>query len=999
MTGELSFHHRWRNLDFSGGMLSSHHYSSDEYCFPVETDDKACKDILNNKFCVGLDDTANEIQKIKSLAEHNIQPLKQAEYDCVVLMVERLAYPEWISINCSEPLMREIFCQPNNSQRSVPGSSDQMMPFCSAEEVLFANQCISFTYIKKYTSCQYFSEPNHRCKLNFMLHLTEVGLHKFKPLLTSLDSFASQSKPFLFFKFKRSKCEATLVYRMHHKFVDSLWNYKSVSCCAAHGTAFCHNKLKIFSTGVSSQMHTFICKNKEIISHTLLCDGKPHCGQREDEQNCNCFNTKNKYRSLCVIQCNFHNCENKQLYWPDRNRTKISPTFFTCSDGQQIYACQVNDGYPDCLDQMDEVGYMLSVKKYMLATNLCKDPTWLQCYEGFAHCFHLSKLCVHEVDDKGDSTICRNGFHLSNCTNFQCNALFKCPDSHCVPYSQQCDGQWQCPLGDDEVNCTKRDCSSFFKCWESTLCIHIADICNDKADCPFGDEELLCEIQSLHCPKNCHCFNLAIFCENISRHYFQANQRYTSKCLFIYLKYPVIEHSTIKLFSKASHITLMTNNMTLFCLGSSAFPSLLLVNFSMSSLSKITRNCFVGFSNLTMMILYSLGISQIETESFSKQNAVIQLDLSNNSISKLRRKHFVGLGMLACLSIRDNPITQIESDLYKYLSNLKRMDTDYFAVCCSVSNGTLCNTKPQWPMSCSDILGQKAMKICLILTVVLIFLLSFISCLCFHVKIENTKMKRTSYDFTVLCVNICDMLCGIYLIIVLAADSHYSGVFFTSEFVWRSHGLCHFGSVISAMFCTMSPAVLNFLAISRLLVVLYPMNVDYKSFAFVRKYIFGIICFSTATSLLVWLLYYFAEGIKSLTLPLCSLVGVTEGFLVVKTFTLFVSVLLIVCSITILIFNICLLCNLKKESAVKKKSKLKTKTLVQIIVVTTSNLLCWIPSSIIYILSFALIDYSTNLLVWTITAVVPINSIVNPIVFNIMNLKEICKSRNWEKKC
>ncbi len=30
---------------------------------------------------------------------------------------------------------------------------------------------------------------------------------------------------------------------------------------------------------------------------------------------------------------------------------------------------------------------------------------------------------------------------------------FKCPGDYCIPYHYVCDGQWQCPDGEDESNC------------------------------------------------------------------------------------------------------------------------------------------------------------------------------------------------------------------------------------------------------------------------------------------------------------------------------------------------------------------------------------------------------------------------------------------------------------------------------------------------------------------------------------------------------------------
>ena len=62
--------------------------------------------------------------------------------------------------------------------------------------------------------------------------------------------------------------------------------------------------------------------------------------------------------------------------------------------------------------------------------------------------------------------------------------------------------------------------------------------------------------------------------------------------------------------------------------------------------------------------------------------------------------------------------------------------------------------------------------------------------------------------------------------------------------------------------------------------------------------------------------------------------------------------------------------------------------IIQLYIVTSSNIICWIPANVIYLISLYMSQYSTNLLIWTAIAVTPINSMINPFLFIITTIKK-----------
>ena len=58
---------------------------------------------------------------------------------------------------------------------------------------------------------------------------------------------------------------------------------------------------------------------------------------------------------------------------------------------------------------------------------------------------------------------------------------------------------------------------------------------------------------------------------------------------------------------------------------------------------------------------------------------------------------------------------------------------------------------------------------------------------------------------------------------------------------------------------------------------------------------------------------------------------------------------------------------------------------IQIFLVTVSNILCWMPSGIIYLVALFLKKYPINLIIWSTIAITSINSVINPVVFIVAN--------------
>lgn len=158
---------------------------------------------------------------------------------------------------------------------------------------------------------------------------------------------------------------------------------------------------------------------------------------------------------------------------------------FTCKSGACIEASWRCDGNNDCGDMSDEIGCQCTPPMIACDDTRCYLPHW-KC-DGDFDCKDMSdeKDCDHH-----------------NCTENQ----FQCANGLCIEKRWVCDGDNDCKDGSDERNCSavqvKRietgsgaeagECAAdAFRCSRSSAaCIPAAWACDGERDCPGGEDEL-----------------------------------------------------------------------------------------------------------------------------------------------------------------------------------------------------------------------------------------------------------------------------------------------------------------------------------------------------------------------------------------------------------------------------------------------------------------------------------------------------------------------------
>ena len=185
------------------------------------------------------------------------------------------------------------------------------------------------------------------------------------------------------------------------------------------------------------------------------------------------------------------------------------------------------------------------------------------------------------------------------------------------------------------------------------------------------------------------------------------------------------------------------------------------------------------------------------------------------------------------------------------------------------------------------------------------------------------------------------------------------------------------------------------LSIERYRVIKYPVNARGRS-SMKTEAVFAIIC-AILTSIVLYIRHQI-EGVSYLSSPLCILLGKwgnseTQNILIVA-FSFYLLLILFI--VLILHYKLIILSGTSsKVLDGEKKNKRQKSVTINIILVGVTNAICWIPSSIFYIVSVFDIKTLVALLYWITLVILPINAMINPIIFNFSEIRRKTCVQKW----
>ena len=492
----------------------------------------------------------------------------------------------------------------------------------------------------------------------------------------------------------------------------------------------------------------------------------------------------------------------------------------------------------------------------------------------------------------------------------------------------------------------------------------------------------------LVCPKECKCLAQSLICNNLDTSLHQhiwISVKYL-KCFSCNLFYGS------KLFSSFQSIMFLNikNYLLHFiCIKSdNNIPVLyFLKHFDISSnrLTQIQNNCFFPLNRLATFHLQKNLISKFEDNSFHSLSYLHLLDLSHNRINKLKSTIFNGLTSIKAINLTFNLIMYVDIDTFKLVSP-HTIHSCNIKVCCMSGSWTKCEVRKGAFYNCDDLLSNQIMK-CFYFVIGSMSIVLNITSLFLDVR-KIKKSKKQTQIYSAACLPFFHAWVGVYLLTIAFADWHYKENYVGLEMSWRNSIPCRLASFLILVSMMASPVILCIVMVTRFCVIKWPMTSKFKDKSFVKKVMeislttvicFCIILISTILSLIGNL------GFTGICIPLftsntCSLpLLVTTLFIVAVQFSCFVTIVILS------ILSIHILKNGEKCTATKIKNRKYRKVSHKLLMAILTNFCCWIPSSSVFLLPLFGYQVPYNLLNWITVIVVPINSVLNPIIFTILS--------------
>ena len=341
---------------------------------------------------------------------------------------------------------------------------------------------------------------------------------------------------------------------------------------------------------------------------------------------------------------------------------------FLCHD-TCIPARWQNDDITDCMYSEDETHYT----DLSFSPKTCKTAdNYLPCVaNSVQHCYPASHHCLYETEHTGDISFCRRGTHLKDCADFVCSSTYKCPRAYCIPFGRICDGNIDCPDGEDEWSChglvhLSTFCQGLFYCKKENICLSSYQVCNGKIDCHLsGDDEKYCANKTSH---------------------------------FEYLKMDTQENITkgiILVFDNRLSSSLQAidcSKLGIRTLENKLAPyqqlNMKLVDISRNQLIEIPSLIFWSFQQVRYLFLNKNKITTIDAFAFKGLKNMFYLDLSDNSLSAFSSNMF-DRSIISNLDVAKNPLTNVESGFFSKVQIRTMLIPATNIMCCMLADGSI----------------------------------------------------------------------------------------------------------------------------------------------------------------------------------------------------------------------------------------------------------------------------------------------------------------------
>ncbi len=924
-----------------------------------------------------------------------------AWFNCTLVVLINLADAYFAKVNCQRNLLVHVMCTGGkpHMNRHKEFDPNPVPYFCHSAHFLKQKMCFNFEWL-----------PTPHEALLLCVHPKQ-----FSYVFQSVQATRMPS-----FKFNNS---GTIAVTKYDNFVNYSTTHKRNETFCIRNTEVRNSKLggnvlncsETFNTAAMRYLHIgslsggaeacFSGEKGKEAAHSSECEASVnitmkcrYLTQTDGRKVCSpLFSAQNK--GQCEIYLNLKS----NLTSTEEHSKPVK--IFQCKNTKHIPMALVDDLIEDCMAEGDDekiLKSMLQKKAY----HICALQSQIPCREGHSRCFNVSEICQYRLNSIGHLFPCRTGEHMHNCTHFECNKMFKCYKSHCIPWEYTCNGRWDCIDGLDEsvkqVCGSTRLCKHLYLCKSSQICIHLDTVCDNQVNCPHGEDEELCDLKQVFCPKVCQCVAYAVHCVRLQ---FSDWSFAFASFLFLNLKKSLIRTKLVTPNIVTFHICESLFHADNLCFWMDHVTKLHYLSVVLTTVDNLQPHCFAKAKQLAFVKILNANMSQIDNYVFSSLAHLRHINLSSNPIKWISDMAFQGLPKLHTLSLLDVVISDIKYTVFEGLS-FSLLETNTTFLCCWAPPEAACSLIVPSYFLCSHLLQKIPVRVTCIVFSLVVFVLNSVSLLVTYfqqrTKKHQEKLKTgKAFSFVMFFVNTADMTLSPPLIILWITDVTKHQTFPKEQEQWQSDATCSLtlGLFVHSICASLTSS--NFMAFTRLMVVKHPLDTKFKDSTFVRQkvtlFIFGsimVLLIATPLNLFVRL-----GTLSVLCSPFCD---PTRTFVFLQVLTWITTVLFASSSIMFCFLSCYLIFSLKKskektkDMARKKVSHFATSA--QICVLTISNTLCWGTVCVITIASTFLRIYPYLVMVWTTVAVLPLTAIMNPCIFLALAIPKILKTAHQQDR-
>ncbi|XP_060078586.1 G-protein coupled receptor GRL101-like [Ylistrum balloti] len=232
---------------------------------------------------------------------------------------------------------------------------------------------------------------------------------------------------------------------------------------------------------------------------------------------------------------------------------------------------------------------------------------------------------------------------------------------------------------------------------------------------------------------------------------------------------------------------------------------------------------------------------------------------------------------------------------------------------------------------------------------------------------------------------------GVYMLIIAAVDTHYSGRYVTYDKKWRESTFCAVAGIISMISSEMSTFIILLITIDRFIAIVFPLSTHKFTWrkAIIAVSVFWFVTLAIAVTPQVFFQTYFKGKFYSrsgicLALPLTGDSSPGDEYAV----AIFIGM-------NSLVFLLIVMAQFYIYKAMKGSGSLATtqnrKTEIELakslFLVVATDFCCWCPIGVIGLWSQTGGIISQDVYAWVMVMVLPINSAINPFLYTYTYIK------------